>query len=64
MVAFFDSVLFPFQSGSIGFAILPVVSTLPHSTSFIPSLLSMTIQSLSLCYKMGCGKPGCCVCLL
>lgn len=49
MVAFFGIVLFPSQSCSISFAILPLVSTLPHSTSFIPFFLSKTIRSLSLC---------------
>ena len=64
MVAFFGSVLFPSQPSSIIFAVLPLVSTLPHSTSFIPSLLLETIQSLSLCREMGCGRLGCCVHLL
>ena len=64
MVAFFGLMLFPFQSGSINFVVLPLVSTLPHGTSFIPSLLSETIQSLSLCCEIGSGKLGCCVHLL
>ena len=64
MVAFFGSVLFPSQSGSISFAILPLVSTLPYSTSFIPSLLFKTIRSLSLCCEMGSGRLSCCVHLL
>ena len=49
MVAFFGLVLFPSQSGSISFEVLLLVSTLPHSTSFISSLLSKTIRSLSVC---------------
>ena len=64
MVAFFDTVLFPSQSCSISFSVLPLVSTLPYSTSFIPSLLSKTIRSLSLCREMGSGRLGCCVHLL
>ena len=56
MVAFFGSMLFPSQPGSISFQVLPLVSTLPHSTSFVPSLLSETIRSLSLCREMGSGK--------
>ena len=42
MVAFLGSMLFPSQLGSISVAVLPLVSTLPHITSFIPSLLSET----------------------
>ena len=64
MVALFGSVLFPSQLGSISFEILPLVSTLPHSTSFIPSLLSKTTQSLSLCREIGSGRLDCCVHLL
>ena len=64
MVAFFGSVLFPFQLGSISFVVLPLVSTLPHSTSFIPSILSETIWSFSLCREIGSGRLGCCVRLL
>jgi len=41
-----------------------MVSTLPHSTSFILSLLFETIQSLSLCHEMGSGRLRCCVHLL
>ena len=61
MVAFFDLVLFPSQVGSISFAVLALVSTLPHSTSFIPSLLFEMIQSLSLCHGTGSGRHCCCV---
>ena len=61
MVAFFSSMLFPSQSGSISFTVLPLVSTLPHSISFILFLRSETIWSLSLCHEMGSGKLGCCV---
>jgi len=64
MVAFFDLVLFPSQSGSINFVVLHLVSTLPHNTSFIPFLLFETIQSLSLCREMGSGRLGCYVHLL
>ena len=61
MVAFFGSMLFPFQLGSISFVALPLVSTLPHNTSFIPSLIFKTIRSLSLCRETGSRKLGCCV---
>jgi len=64
MVAFFGIVLCPSQSGSISFAILPLVSALPRSTSFIPFLLFETIQSLSLCRETGSGMLGCYVNLL
>ena len=64
MVAFFGSVLFPSQSGSISFAVLPLVSTLPHNTSFIPFLLSKANQSLSLCHEMGSVWLSYCVHLL
>ena len=58
MVAFFGSMLFLSQLGSINFIVLPLVSTLPHSNSFIPSLLSETIRSLSLCHETGSGRLG------
>ena len=64
VVAFFSIVLFPSQSDSISFTVLPLVSTLPHSTSFISSLLSETILSLSPCQEMGSGRLGYCVHLL
>lgn len=64
MVAFFGLVPFLSQSGSISLTDLPRVSTLPHSTSFIPFLLSEIIQSLSLFRDMGIGRLGCCVHLL
>lgn len=56
MVAFFGSMLFPSQPGSISFQVLPLVSNLPHSISFVPSFLFETIRSLSLCREMGSGK--------
>ena len=55
---------FLFKSGSISFAVLPLVSTLPYSTSFIPFILSKTIRSLSLCLETGSGRLGYCVHLL
>ena len=58
MVAFFGSMLFLSQLGSINFIVLPLVSTLPHSNSFIPSLLSETIRSLSLCHETSSGRLG------
>ena len=61
---FFGTVLFPSQSGSISFAVLPLVSTLPYSTSFVPALLSKTVRSISLCRETGSGRLGCCVHLL
>ena len=64
LVAFFGTVLFPSPSGAISFSILPLVSVLPHSTSFIPALLSKTIRSLSLCTKAGRGRLGYCVHML
>ena len=64
LVAFFGLMLFLSQSGSIIFDVLPLVSTLPHSTSFVPSLLSKTIRSFSLCREIGSGRLGCCVHLL
>ena len=61
LVAFFGVVLFPSSSGVVIFFVLPLVSTLPHGISFIPSLLSKTIKSLSLCRETGRGKLGYCV---
>ena len=61
---FFGTMLFPSRSGSISFVVLPLVSTLPHSTSFIPALLSKTVRSISLCCETGSGRLGCCVHLL
>ena len=46
------------------FVVLPLVSTLPHSTSFVPTLLSKIVRSLSLCRETGSGRLGCCVHLL
>ena len=63
-MAFFGLVLFPLQLGSISFVVLPLVSTLPHSTSFVPSILFESIWSLSLCCEIGSGRLGCCVHLL
>ena len=47
-MAFFGAVLFPSSSGAVSFAILPLVSALPHGISFILALLSEMIRSLSL----------------
>ena len=54
----------PSQSGSINFVVLPLVSTLSYSTSFIPTLLFETIRSLSLCRETGSSRLGYCVLLL
>ena len=54
----------PSQLGSISFAVLPLVSTLRHSTSFIPPLFFRTIWYFSLCCEMGNGRLGYCVHLL
>ena len=59
LVAFFGVVLFASSSGAVSFAILALVSVLPHGTSFIPALLSETIRSLSLCRETGRGWLGC-----
>ena len=64
LVAFFSAMLFPSPSGAISFVILPLVSVLPHGTSFIPTLLSKTIRSLSLCQEIGRGRLGRCVHML
>ena len=64
LVVFFCVVSFPSSSGAVSFAVLPLVSALPHGTSFIPALLSETIRSLSLCRETGRGRLGCCVHLL
>ena len=64
LVAFFDVVLFPSPLGAISFFVLPLVSSLPHGTSFILALLSETIRSLSLCRETGRGRLGCCVHML
>ena len=64
MVAFFGSMLFPSQSSFISFAVLPLLCTMLHSISFIPSLFSKTIRSFSLCRETGTGRLGCCVHLL
>ena len=39
LVAFFGVVLFLSSSGAISFVVLPLVSALPHGTSFIRALL-------------------------
>ena len=49
LVAFFGAMLFLSPSGAVSFTVLPLVSALPHGTSFIPALLSETIRALSLC---------------
>ena len=64
MVAIFGLMLFHSQLGSINFVVLPLMSTLPYSISFILSLLSETVRSLSLCGEMGSGRLGYCVHLL
>jgi len=56
LVAFFSAMLFPSLSGAVSFVVLPLVSALPHGTSFIPALLSETIRSLSLCRETGRGR--------
>ena len=64
LVAFFGAVLFPSSSGAVNFVVLPLVSALPHGTSFIPALLCETIRSLSLCREVDRGRLGCCVHML
>ena len=64
LVAFFGAVLFPSSSRAVNFAVLPLVSALPHGTSFIPALLCETIRSLSLCQETNRCKLGCYVHLL
>ena len=64
LVAFFGAVLFPSSSRVVSFVVLPLVSTLPHGISFIPTLLSEMIRSLSLCQETGRGRLGCCVHML
>ena len=64
LTAFFGAVRFPLPSGAVDFAFLPLVSALPHGTSFIPTLLSETIRSLSLCWEASRGRLGCCVNML
>ena len=64
LMAFFGAVLFPSPSGAISFAVLPLVSVLPHGYSFIPALLSKTIRSLSVCQEAGRGRLSCYVHML
>ena len=64
LMVFFGAVLFPSSSRAVSFAILPLMSAQPHGTSFIPTLLSEAIRSLSLCQETGRDKLGCCVHLL
>ena len=64
LVAFFGVVMFPLSLGAISFAVFPLVSALPHGTFFIPTLLSETIRSLSLCWGTDMGRLGYCVHLL
>ena len=59
MIASFSLMLFPSQLGSTRFTVFPLVSTFPHSTSFIPSLISKTIQSISLCREVRSGRLYC-----
>ena len=63
-MAFFGAVLFPSSLEAVNFAILRLVSALPHGTSFIPALLFETIRSLSLCQETSRGRLGCCVQML
>ena len=63
-MAFFGAVLFHLSLGAVSFAIHPLVSALPHGTSFIPTLLSETVRSLSLCWETGRGRLGCYVHML
>ena len=64
LMAFFGVVLFPSSSGAVSFAVLLLMSALPHGISFIPALLFETIRSLSLCREAGRGRLGCCVHML
>ena len=50
LVAFFGAVMFPSSLEDISFAILPLVSALPHGTSFIPALL---LRLLGPCLCVG-----------
>nr|POE95299.1 hypothetical protein CFP56_05659 [Quercus suber] len=59
LVALFDAVLFPSLAGAISFFFLPLLSALPHGTSFIPTLLFETIRFLSLCREAGRGRLDC-----
>ena len=52
------------NTGAINFSVLPLVSALPHGTSFILALLSETIRSLSLCQETGRGRLGRCIHML
>jgi len=64
LMAFFGTMLFPSSPRAVSFTVLPLVSGLPHGTSFIPALLSETIRSLSLCRETNRGRLGCCVHML
>ena len=64
LMAFLGTVLFHSSSRAINFSILPLVSALPHGTTFIFALLSKTIRSLSLCRETIRGRLGCCVHML
>ena len=48
----------PSSSRTVNFIVLPLVSAQPHGTSFIPTLLSETIRSSSLCRKTDRGRLG------
>ena len=50
-----------FTIGAVSFAL---VKALPHGTSFIPTLLSETVRSLSLCREISRGRLGGCVHML
>ena len=64
LVAFFGIVLFPSASRAISFVVLPLVSALPHGTSFFLALLYKTIRSLYSSREAGRGRLGCCVHML
>ena len=63
-MAFFGAVLFPLLPGAVSFDAPPLVSALPHGTSFIPTLISKMIRSFSLCWGTSRGSLDCCVHLL
>lgn len=60
LVAFFGTMLFPSSSEAVNFVVLPLMSALPHGSSFIPTLLSKKVRSLSLCRKTSRGRLGSC----
>ena len=56
-MAFFGVVLFLSPLGAISFVVLPLVSVLPHGYSFITTLLSETVRSLSTCREARQPRP-------